>query len=478
MEKTNRSSLKKTSSGLVIFALALTTLISAINTSIVNIALPTIGSAFHAEFSSLQWIALSYLLAVTSLIVGIGRIGDIFGKKNIFVYGIIIFTVASLLCGISTSIYELIIFRGLQGIGGSILLTLSFAIIGDLVSKEKLVESMGVLTAMLPVGFALGPSLGGFIISLLGWRYLFFINIPLGILALILVIKFDGVPGAEKKQKFDFLGMLILTCTLICYVLSVTLAEGQGFSSEVIALALVVIIGIVVFILLEKNRTFPLIDLKLFRNSELSSSLIISILVYTVMSGAVVILPFYLQQAKGFTTSESGLLMMTGPIGCAIFTPIAGKAAERFGNFIVMILGILAMSLGSLWMATMGLSSSAVLIGIISFVFNGSLAFFQTPNNAAIISMAKPEQRGLASGLLNLSRTIGQTTGAAVIGAIFYFFNKTKSIQSSNPVNIVAGIHNTFLIAAVIVACGLIIGLVTIRLKKDETTFSLEEEEA
>ncbi|ALB45195.1 MFS transporter [Clostridium beijerinckii] len=475
MEKTNRLSLNKASSGLVIFVLSLTTLMSAIDTSIVNIGLPTIARAFNADFASLQWIALSYLLAVTSLIVGIGRIGDIFGKKNIFIYGIIIFTVASLLCGISTSIYELIIFRALQGIGGSILITLSFAIAGDLVPKEKLIQSMGILTSMLPIGFALGPSVGGFLISLFGWRYIFFINIPMGTLALILTMKFHEIPISKKKQKFDFLGMLILTSTLICYVLSVTLAEEQGFSAEVIGLAIIAIIGIIVFIFLEKNITFPLIDLKLFRNSVLSSSLVISILVYTVISGAVVILPFYLQQAKGFTTASSGLLMMTGPIGCAIFTPIAGRAAKRFGNFTVMIFGIFALCIGTLLMSMMNLSSSAVLFAIVLFVFNGSLAFFQTPNNASIISMAKPEQRGLASGLLNLSRTIGQTTGAAVIGAIFYLFNKTKTMDSSSPENITAGIHNTFLIAALIMACGLILGVITLSSKKERGDRKIRE---
>lgn len=467
MEKTNKISLNNVSTRLVIFVLSLTTLMSAIDTSIVNIGLPTIGRAFNADFASLQWIALSYLLAVTSLIVGIGRIGDMFGKKNIFIYGIIIFTVASLLCGISTSIYELIIFRALQGIGGSILVTLSFAIAGDLIPKEKLIQSMGVLTSMLPIGFALGPSVGGFLISLLGWRYIFFINIPVGILAFILTTKFQDIPIAEKKQKFDFLGMLILTSTLICYVLSVTLAEDQGFSLEVIVFAIMAIIGIIAFLLVEKNIDFPLIDLNMFRNSVLSSSLVISILVYTVISGAVVILPFYLQQAKGFSTSASGLLMMTGPVGCAIFTPIAGRVSKRFGNVNVMILGILALSLGALWMSTMNLSSSALSFAVALFVFNGSLAFFQTPNNAFIISTAKPEQRGLASGLLNLSRTIGQTTGAAVIGAIFYFFNETKALDNSSPVNIGVGIHNTFLIAASIMLCGLIIGFILLRPQKE-----------
>ncbi|MDR3585424.1 MAG: MFS transporter [Desulfosporosinus sp.] len=467
MIKATTPNLEKSSYGLVIFVLSLTTLMSSIDTNIVNIGLPTIAKALNAGFANLQWIALSYLLVVTSLIVGIGRIGDLFGKKTIFACGIVIFTVASLLCGGATSIYALIAFRGLQGVGGSILMALSFAIVGDLVPKEKIIGSMAVLTSMLPIGFALGPSLGGFLISLCGWRSIFLVNIPIGILAFIYVIKFPPIPISEKNLKFDVLGMLVLTFTLVCYVLSVTLAEDQGFSQNVILLALLTVVGIAAFLLLESKISYPLINLKMFRNTVFSASLVISVLIYTVLTGAVVILPFYLQQAKGFSVPMSGLLMMSGPVGCALLTPFSGRVAKRFGNFRIIILGILALGVGALLMSTMSLSSNALTFAIVLFLFNGSLAFFQTPNNAAIISLAKPEQRGLASGLLNLSRTIGQTTGAAVIGAIFYSFTRSKSINNSNPANIALGIHNTFLIAALIMTCGLIIGWIALRPQKE-----------
>jgi EmrB/QacA subfamily drug resistance transporter len=457
----------KAGTGLVIFVLSLTTLMSSIDTNIVNIGLPTIEKALNANFASLQWIALSYLLAVTSLIVVIGRTGDIFGKKIIFISGIALFTIASLLCGLATSIYELIAFRALQGIGGSILMALSFAIVGDLVPKDKIIQSMGILTAMLPIGFALGPSIGGFLISLFGWRSIFFLNIPIGILAFLFVMKLPAIPITEKVLKFDVRGMLVLTATLICYVLSVTLAEDQGLSYTVISLAIATIIGVMAFLLLEKHSAYPLVDLNMFRNTIFSASLAISVLLYTVITGAVVILPFYLQQAKGFSTTISGLLMMSGPISCALFTPVSASLSKRFGKFIIMMFGILALGLGALLMSTLSVSSSAVTFAIIMFLFNGSVAFFQTPNNASIISLAKPEQRGLASGLLNLSRTIGQTTGAAVIGAVFYFFARTKSMSTASPTNIASGIHDTFLVAAAIMFCGLIIGLVALRPRKN-----------
>lgn len=466
MENAKECSSLREDFGLVIFVLSLATLMSSIDTNIVNIGLPTIGKALNAGFSTLQWIALSYMLAVTSLIVGIGRIGDIFGKKKIFIFGIILFTIASFLCGIAGSIYSLIGFRALQGIGGAVLMALSFAIAGDLVEKSRLMQGIAILTIMMPIGFALGPSVGGFLISIFGWRAVFFFNVPIGILAFVFVRKFPEIPVTEKIRKFDVPGMLALTVTLICYVLSVTLAEDQGISRNVIVLWILTALGVAVFILMERNSRYPLIRLSMFKNIIFSSSLVMTILTYTVMTGNVIILPFYLQQAKGLSTSFSGLLMMAGPLGCALFTPLSSKAAEKFGNFSVMIFGMMILGIGALLMSTLNISTHAAKFTGILFLFNGSLAFFQTPNNAAIISSAKPEQRGLASGILNLARTIGQTTGASVIGAVFYCFMKTKSIKAANPVNIASAIHHTYFVAAAILALGLVIGILTSRAEK------------
>ncbi|MBV4419296.1 MFS transporter [Clostridium tyrobutyricum] len=447
---------------LVVVVLALTTLMAAIDTNIVNIALPTVARSLNASFASVQWIALSYLLAVTSLIVGIGRIGDVFGKKSIFIFGIIVFTAASLLCGISTSIYTLILFRALQGVGGAVLMALSFAILGDLVPKEKIIQSMGILTAMLPIGFALGPSVGGALIGVFSWRSIFFFNVPIGIIAFILVLRFPKIPISEKVEKFDVPGLILLCAALSCYVLSVTFAEDKGLSKIVVLCIVLTIVFVIGFLSLEHRISYPLIRLSMFRDKVLSGSLAISVIMYTVITGAVLILPFYLQRGKLFSTSASGLLMTIGPIGCTIFTPVSTKAARYLGNYAVMIIGIIIFAIGSFFMSTLSGDTSILKFAATILVFNGSLAFFQTPNNASIISSAKPEQRGLASGLLNLSRTIGQTTGAALIGALFYFFTKTKSITTTSPASIVSGIQHTFLIAGGIVIIAFVISLFTL----------------
>lgn len=454
----------------VVFVLCLTTLMSSIDTSIVSIGLRTIEEALNANFSSVQWVILSYMLAVTSLIVGIGRIGDIFGKKKLFIFGIALFTVASFLCGVSTSIYELIVFRAFQGIGAATLIALSFAMVGDLIPKEKIGNGMAAITATMPIGFALGPSIGGLLISAFGWQSIFFLNIPLGAMAFLMVMRFPSISISEKVQKFDIWGMLILAATLMAYVLSITLAENLGINGIVIWLIAATIVGIVVFIIVEEKTKTPLIHLKMFKDAIFSGSLVISVILYATTNGFNTIFPFFLEQAKNFSASTAGLLMMAGPLGCAAFTPVANFMAKRLGNAKTMILGILILGIGIFIMSTFGVLTSIITIGITVFLWNGGLAFFQAPNNAFIMSLAKPQQRGLMSGLLNLARTIGQTTGIAVLGAFFYLFTHTKSIVTASPKNIVGGIHSTFLVTVLIVACAFLLGMTVYKPWKKEKT--------
>lgn len=454
----------------VIFVLCLTTLMSSIDTSIVSIGLRTIEEALNANFASVQWVILSYMLAVTSLIVGIGRIGDIFGKKKLFIFGIALFTVTSFLCGVSVSISELIVFRAFQGIGAATLIALSFAIVGDLIPKEKIVNGMAALTATMPIGFALGPSIGGLLISAFGWQSIFFLNIPLGAIAFFIALRFPSIPISEKTQKFDIWGMLILAATLMAYILSITLAEDLGLSGIVLGLIAATIVGIAVFIIVEEKTRTPLIHLKMFKDAIFSVSLVISVILYATTNGFNTIFPFYLEQAKNFSESTSGLLMMVGPIGCAAFTPVATSMAKWLGNAKTMIFGILILGIGVFIMSTFGVVTSNITIAITVFLWNGGLAFFQVPNNTFIMSLAKPEQRGLISGLLNLARTIGQTTGIAVLGALFYLFTRTNSIITASPNSIVGGIHSTFLVTFLVVACAFLLGLIVYRPWKKETT--------
>lgn len=467
----------KMSPSLILVGLSLATLMTSIDTNIVNVGLPTIAKALNTDFSSVQWTVLSYLLSITTLIVGIGRIGDMFGKRKIYLCGIVIFTAASLVCGLSSSIYMLVAARALQGIGGAILMAMSFALVGDVVPKEKIPQTMGILTSVLTIGIALGPSLGGILIGLFSWHIIFLVNIPIGIVTFIIALKFPKPKAVRTKQHFDWLGMLALAAALTCYDLGITFSESQGLSLTVMLLILFAAVSAAMFILIEKNVSSPLINLSIFKDRMISGSLGISVIAYAMVLSIGLLLPFFLSNAQGLPMFEVGLLVAVGPIATTALGPIAGRAAARFGSRPVMLWGLAGFSVGCFLMTTLTPSSSPMEFAIRIAISNGSFAFFQTPNNAAIMTSAKPEQRGVVSGLLNLSRTLGQTTGASLMGAVFAYFTMAaqgmthiengQSASSASPAAITSGIHGAFTVAAIAVVFAIIIGVIAFRKQRN-----------
>lgn len=456
----------KKTGNLILLGLCLSTFMTSIDGNIVSVGLSTIEEGLNTSFSSVQWVILSYLLSVTVLIVGAGRIGDLFGKKRIYLIGIMIFTVMSVICGLSTSIVMLITARVLQGIGGAILMALSFAFVGDLFPKEKIPMAMGIVTSMLTLGIALGPSLGGILIGAFGWHIIFLINIPIGAVTFIIALRFPKSEAACTGQRFDWLGVLALAAALICYNFAMTYSESQGLSSGVLMLSMLSIISIAAFIAVERKVSSPLINLKIFKDRTISISLVICVIVYAMINAMSIILPYFLSIAKGLPMSQVGLLMAIGPFVTTFMGPIAGKAAVRLGNRPVILGGILGFGVGCFLMATLTQSTSTLGFAIRIAIANGSFAFFQTPNSANIIAAAKPGQRGVFSGILNLARALGQTTGVSFMGAIFAYFAMTghgKSASSASPAAIISGVHGTFLFAFAVVLIAGIIGMFTMQ---------------
>ncbi|SDH83953.1 MFS transporter [Desulfosporosinus hippei] len=258
----NQDCTKKPNYGLTLLGISLAVLMASLVSTIVNIALPTIAKDLNTSYTSIQWIVLSYLIIVITCCVAVGRIGDMFGKKKLFLSGIAIFTVASFLCGIAPSIQVLITFRVIQGFGGAVLMALPFAIVGDIIPKEKLHSTMGLLTAMLTLGIALGPSLGGILISAWGWHSVFLIIVPIGVITFVLASGLPKTPIHEKSKSFDGYGMLTLAALLICYFIGITFVESQSIITTIL-LFLAAIILTIIFVKIESKVSSPLVDLKI-----------------------------------------------------------------------------------------------------------------------------------------------------------------------------------------------------------------------
>ncbi|MGE0748858.1 MAG: MFS transporter, partial [Rhodospirillales bacterium] len=287
--------------GWALAALSLSMLLSSLGTSIANVGLPTLAGAFGASFQAVQWVVLAYLLAITALIVGAGRLGDLVGRRLLLLAGIVVFTAASVACGLAPSLWLLIAARAAQGLGAAVMMALTLAFVAEIVPKARTGSAMGLLGTMSAVGTALGPSLGGLLIAGPGWRALFLVNLPLGILALALAhrhLPADRPRAQGDRPAFDTVGTVLLAGALAAYALAMTMGRGS-FGTLNVALLAAAAGGLALFAAVESRAAAPLIRLATFRDPALGSCLAASALVAAVMMATLVVGPFYLAGALG-----------------------------------------------------------------------------------------------------------------------------------------------------------------------------------
>jgi EmrB/QacA subfamily drug resistance transporter len=442
-------------------SLSLSMLMPSLDTSIANAGLPILAEAFEASFQQVQWIVLAYLLAITTLIVSVGRLGDLVGRRRLLLTGIGIFTLSSLACGVAPSLGWLVGARAVQGLGAAIMLALTVAFVGETVPKAQTGSAMGLLGTMSAIGTTLGPSLGGMLIAGAGWQAIFLLNLPLGVLNILLAYRYlPADPARAKAQRpgFDKAGTLLLALTLAAYALAMTIGHGD-FGPLNIALLLAAVFGAGIFIFIEATVASPLIRLALFREPGLSASLAMSLLVSTVMMATLVVGPFYLSGALGLGTALVGLALSVGPLVAALTGVPAGRLVDRFGTRRMTLVGLVAMALGagalSMMPAGFGLLGYLAPIAVIT----ASYALFQAANNTAIMADIRPDQRGVISGMLSLSRNLGLITGASVMGAVFAFASATADITTASSAAIISGMQMTFAVAALLIVLALAVAL-------------------
>ena len=443
----------------VLASLSLSMLLSSLGTSIANVGLPTLAETFNASFQQVQWVVLAYLLAITTLIVSVGRLGDLIGRRRLLLAGISLFTAASVLCGMAPTLGLLIAARAAQGIGAAVMMALTMAFVGETVPKAKTGSAMGLLGTMSAVGTALGPTLGGVLIAGLGWQAIFFINVPLGVLALVLVrrhLPADRRASTPNQARFDHVGTLLLALTLAAYALAMTIGRGS-FGALNIGLLAAAVAGVGLFLLAEARAASPLIPLAMFRNPLLSAGFAMSALVTTVVMATLVVGPFYLSGALGLDAARVGLVMSSGPVAAALTGVPAGRFVDRFGSQRASIAGLLAMALGSAVLTL--LPGSFGVPGYVApiVVITAGYALFQAANNTTVMTNIGPDQRGVISGLLNLSRNLGLVTGASVMGTVFALGSATSSIIGAGPAAVERGMQITFGVATALIVTALVI---------------------
>jgi MFS family permease len=416
-------------------SLALCMLLPSLAISSANIALPTLATALGASFQQLQWVVLSYLLATTALIVVAGRLGDLIGRRRLLLTGITLFAAASLGCALAPSLAWLVAARAVQGMGAAAMMALTLAFVADTVPKAGTGRAMGLLGTMSAIGTALGPSLGGLLIAASGWRAIFLVNLPLGLLALVLAWRsLPADPPAARRVGLDLAGALLLALTLGAYALAMTQAP---------ALLAVAAVALAAFVAGESRVAAPLLRLRLLRSPALGSSLAMNALVSAVMMATLVVGPFHLAGGLGLGAAAVGALMSIGPVASAASGVPAGRLVDRFGAARVGQAGLAAMALGGLLIVLLPLSLGALAYVGPLLVVTPGYALFQAANNTAVMADVKPDERGLVAGLLTLSRNLGLITGASALGACFK----------------AAGLQLTFVVATLFVLLALLLAV-------------------
>lgn len=452
--------------------LSLSMLMPSLETSIANSGLPTLVKAFGATFQEAQWIVLGYLLVITSLIVSVGRLGDIIGRRRLLLAGVALFTLASLFCSLAPTLGLLIVARAIQGLGAAIMMVLTLASVGEIVAKEKTGSVMGLLGTMSAIGTTLGPSLGGLLIAAFNWQSIFLINVPIGIVNFFLLSRY--LPRDQKRTngnqpKLDMMGTFILALTLAAYALAMTLGRGR-FSALNVGLLIGAAAGAGLFIFHELKTSSPLIQLATFRDAVLSAGLAMSVLVSTVMMATLVVGPFYLSRSLGLDPEWVGLVLSAGPLVAALTGVPAGRIVDRFGARRMTLLG-----LGGIAWGTFLLSVIPMRFGIAGYVLpivltTASYALFQAANNTQIMMGIAAERRGTLSGMLSLSRNLGLITGASFMGAVFAANAHATDGTFTDPTLVAAGMQRTFAVAALLAVIAITVAVGSRNLSRQQAS--------
>jgi EmrB/QacA subfamily drug resistance transporter len=447
----------------VMAAVGMGIFLATIDGSIVNLALPTLTRTFSTDFATVQWVVLAYLLTVATLMLSVGRLGDMIGKKSIYTAGFFVFTLGSALCGFAPSIYWLIGGRVFQAIGAAMVMALGMAIVTEAFPPSERGRALGISGSIVSVGIVLGPTLGGLIIDTLSWNWIFFVNIPVGIIGILMVLRYVPTSIPAGGQRFDFPGAATMFISLLSLLLALTVGQQVGFTDYRVLLLFVLFLAtLVIFLIIEWRSSQPMIDLNLFKNQKFSIGLVTGYLTFICIAGAVILMPFYLENVLDYDTRQVGLMMAVVPLTMMFVAPTSGSLSDRFGTRPITVVGLIVLLIGYFALTMLDTDTSAKGF-ILRFIPVGiGMGIFQSPNNSAIMGSAPRERLGVASGMLAVDRSLGQTTGIAVLGAIwasraFYYAGGMleTGATGASPEAQVAALQDTFVVIVVLIGIAL-----------------------
>lgn len=406
----------------VLFVVVLMSFMACVDSSIVNVALPTMAKKLSVSMAEIEWVVASYVMVICASLLIFGRLGDIKGKSRIFKIGTIVFTLASLMCGLSTSLTMLVIFRIIQGVGAGAYMANNQGIITQIFSKQERGKALGILVSGVALGNMIGAPVGGLIIGFLSWNYIFLVNVPIGIIAFIAGLKV--LPkGKNNDEKFDVKGATLYSIAIMLLFGSLIGEQQFGYKNPVIIISFILsIFCLIIFIVLQRNMKVPLLQLEIFKNSLFSLSLFCAFISFVCLSASIIIIPFYLQDTLKMSSSSAGLFMIVQPLILALISPASGNLADKMGAEIQTFIGLIFMAGGFLLMAFLNGHSFFINIVLCVVLIALGQGIFQPANNSLIMSTVPKDKLGIAGSVNSLVRNLGQMVGITLATTILYNF--------------------------------------------------------
>ncbi|MDD7796280.1 MFS transporter [Clostridium sp. 'White wine YQ'] len=419
MEQTNNAVYKRRWT--ILFTTVLLTFMSTLDSSIVNVALPVMAKKLSVSMASIGWVVSSYLIIIVGTILIFGRLGDIKGKTKMFKIGIVIFTIGSLLCGLSNSLVMLVIARVIQAIGAAGTMATNQGIITHVFPANERGRALGLNGTFVALGSMVGPPLGGFIVSAFSWEYIFLINVPIGIIAFIMAMNTLPKSSEVVDEPLDVKGALLFAISII--LLFGALVQGQeiGYDNKfIIGGFIIAIVAFIVFIYVERRISVPLLHMELFSNKLFSLSVFCAFISFVAIGSSNIILPFYLQDVMKLSPSFTGILMMVSPIILAVVAPMSGYLSDKIGSEVLTFIGLILTSIGLLLIGTLNqYSAVALLIMFIAIMTLGN-GMFQSPNNSLVMSTVPKHKLGIAGSINALVRNLGMVFGVSLSTTLLY----------------------------------------------------------
>lgn len=403
----------------ILAALLVGGIMGPIDASVVNVSMPVIRQDFGVSLTAVSWVAMAYMLVLGTLLLTFGRLGDMVGHKKIFLFGVGLFTAASALCAAAPGLWWLVAARALQALGAGMYMAVAAAIITAVFPRSERGRALGLNGMTIAAGLALGPSLGGTLTAFFGWRSIFLINIPIGVIALYWCSRRLPTLSPGSRQRFDVVGATLALLGLGSLLIFASHGQEWGWTSlRSLAWLLTAVIASTAFIWVEQRTPQPMLDLTLFRHRVFSAANGASLLNFVAQYCMVFLTPFYLQRNLGLHPAQTGLVMTASPLVVLSTAPFSGALSDRIGTRGLAFAGLCTASLAMFLMSTLGPTAAPVDVAWRLAIFGLGMGVFQSPNNSAVMGAAPRHRLGVASAVLSTVRNVGMVLGIALAGAV------------------------------------------------------------